>query len=187
MIMIIRHGEKPTSGKPHGVTPDGDHDHNSLTVLGWVRSGGLAELFAPLYGQPAPGLRRPHVVYGSNHEGGRSKRSVQTVMALAARLGVDVDRSFAHGEEEKLAKHLRAGTGTALVSWHHATIHKIVEHLGPVDPEPPRKWPGKRFDVVWTFTRSGDGWVFDQVAELLSPDDVPDPIMPKAKREVHSE
>jgi hypothetical protein len=31
LIMIIRHGEKPHSGKPHGVDPDGDHDHNSLT------------------------------------------------------------------------------------------------------------------------------------------------------------
>jgi broad specificity phosphatase PhoE len=178
VIMIVRHGEKPTSGKPHGVDLNGDHDHNSLTVVGWVRAGGLVELFAPVYGEPAPGLRRPDLIYASVSEGGRSKRSIQTVSPLASRLGVDIDCSFAHGEEQKLAKHLRTGTGTGniLVSWHHATIHTIVEHLGPVAPQPPRKWPSSRYDVVWTFTRSGDGWVFDQVVELLAPDDLPEPI-----------
>lgn len=176
MIMIVRHGEKPTSGKPHGVNPDGDHDHNSLTAVGWVRAGGLVELFAPVYGEPAPGLRRPDLIYATASEGGHSKRSIQTVLPLAGRLGIDIDRSFAHGEEQKLAEHLRTGTGTVLVSWHHATIHKIVDHLGPVAPQPPRTWPSTRYDVVWTFTRSGDGWVFDQVVQLLAPDDLPDPI-----------
>lgn len=175
MIMILRHGEKPTSGKPHGVNPGGDHDHASLTVMGWVRAGGLVELFAPVYGGPAPGLRRPDVIYAST-SASHSKRSVQTVLPLASRLGVDIDDSFAHGQEHKLAKHLRTGTGTVLVSWHHAAIHRIVDHLGPVTPEPPRNWPGSRFDVVWTFTRSGDDWAFDQVVELLAPDDLPDPI-----------
>jgi hypothetical protein len=176
MIMILRHGEKPTSGKPHGVDPDGDHNHNSLTVMGWVRAGGLPELFAPIYGEPATGLRRPDLIYASASEGGHSKRSIQTVLPLASRLGIDIDRSFAHGEEQKLAKHLRAGIGTVLVSWHHLTIRKIVDHLGPVTPQPPQKWPSSRYDVVWTFTRSGDGWLFDQVVELLAPDDLPDPI-----------
>jgi broad specificity phosphatase PhoE len=176
MIMILRHGEKPTSGKPHGVDPNGDHDHNSLTVVGWVRAGGLVELFAPVYGEPAPGLRRPDLIYASASDGGRSKRSIQTVLPLASRLGVDIDCSFAHGEERKLAEHLRSGSGSVLVSWHHAAIHTIVDHLGPVAPQPPRKWPGSRFDVVWTFTRSRGGWVFDQVVELLAPEDLPDPI-----------
>jgi broad specificity phosphatase PhoE len=175
-IMIVRHGEKPTSGRPHGVDPDGNHDHNSLTVVGWVRAGGLVELFAPVYGEPAPGLRRPDMIYASTADGGHSKRSFQTVLPLAGRLGIDVDCSFAHGEERKLAEHLRTATGTVLVSWHHATIHRIVDHLGPVAPQPPRKWPGSRYDVVWTFTRSGDGWVFDQVVERLAPYDLPVPI-----------
>jgi broad specificity phosphatase PhoE len=176
MIMILRHGEKPTSGKPHGVDSDGNHDHNSLTVVGWVRAGGLVELFAPVYGEPAPGLRRPDLIYATASDRGDSKRSIQTVLPLANRLGIDIDRSFAHGEEQKLAKHLRTGTDTVLISWHHATIHTIVDHLGPVAPHPPRKWPGSRYDVVWTLTRSGDGWVFDQVVELLAADDLPEPI-----------
>jgi hypothetical protein len=176
MIMIVRHGEKPTSGKPHGVDSDGDHDHNSLTVVGWVRAGGLVELFAPVYGEPAPGLRRPDLIYASAADGGRSKRSIQTVVPLAHRLGIDIDCSFAHGEEQKLAAHLLTGTDTVLVSWHHVAIRKIVDRLGPVAPRPPQKWPGRRYDVVWTFTRSGDGWVFDQVVELLAPDDLPNPI-----------
>ena len=176
MIMILRHAEKPKSGRPHGIDFDGVHDHNSLTVAGWVRAGAMVELFAPVTREPAPGLRRPDAIYGTAFHGGRSRRAFQSVAPLAARLGIDIDRSFAHGEERELAERLITHTGATVVSWHHGTIPRIVEHLGPVTPEPPREWPPDRFDVIWTFTRSGDGWLFDQVPELLLPDDLPDPI-----------
>ena len=178
LIMIIRHGEKPGSDTSHGTAPGGGHDPTSLTVAGWVRAGALVELFAPLTGNAAAGLRRPDAIYASASKGGHSKRAIQTVTPLAARLGLDIDRSFANGHERKLAEELLTHTGATLVSWHHETIHKIAHHLGAVLPEPPRKWPKDRFDVVWTFTRSDDGWTFDQVPELVMPDDVPDPIGP---------
>jgi hypothetical protein len=37
-------------------------------------------------------------------------------------------------------------------------------------------WPGDRFDVVWTFTRNGNGWRFAQVPQMLLPGDLPYPI-----------
>ena len=179
--MIIRHGEKPHSGKPHGINPDGNHDHNSLTVTGWLRAGALVQLFAPTKADPPQGLRRPDAIYGSASEHGHSKRSIQTVTPLADRLGIEVIRRFAHGEETALAKELVARSGATLVSWHHQTIQKIVKHLGVVAPTPPHTWPDDRFDIVWTFLRSGDGWLFRQVPQLLMPDDVTDPIPAEKK------
>jgi hypothetical protein len=48
--------------------------------------------------------------------------------------------------------------------------------LGPVTPEPPPIWPDDRFDLVWTFTNTADGWTFAQVPQLIMRGDLPDPI-----------
>ena len=174
--MIIRHGEKPEPGRSHGVEPDGGRDHNSLTVTGWVRAGALVDLFAPTSGDPRSGLRRPDAVYASAAEGDRSKRAIETVTPLAARLGLDVVRRFAHGDEAHLIGEIAERTGATLIAWHHHAIHKLVKHLQPASPTPPRHWPNDRFDMVWTFRRSGTEWVFDQVPQMLLPGDLPDPI-----------
>jgi hypothetical protein len=179
VIMVMRHAEKPHySGYPHGVTPEGEFDRHSLTVDGWVRAGALVWLFAPARGEPPAGLCRPDTVYGSAYEEGQSKRSVQTVSPLAARLGLDVVKRYAIGDEAHLARELSVRRGAAVVSWHHEAIHKIAQHhLGEVTPTPPVHWPGDRFDVVWTFTRHGNGWRFAQVPQMLLPGDLPYPIV----------
>jgi hypothetical protein len=61
-------------------------------------------------------------------------------------------------------------------AYEEEAIHKIAEHLGEVSPPPPVHWPGDRFDVVWTFTRNGNGWRFAQVPQMLLPGDLPYPI-----------
>lgn len=178
VIMIIRHAEKPLhpAGSPHGITPDGDRDQHSLTVDGWVRTGALVGLFAPSRGEPTAGLRRPDTIYGSAHAGGHSKRSEQTVTPLAARLGLDVIKRYAAGQETLLAKELRNRPGVTLVCWHHEAIHQITEHLGEIVPTPPAHWPHDRFDVVWVLTRYGTGWRFAQVPQMLLPGDLPYPV-----------
>ena len=115
-------------------------------------------------------------MYASAAEGDRSKRSIETVAPVAARLGLDVDRRFAKGDEAHLIGEIADRAGTILISWHHHAIHKLVKHLQPSSPTPPRHWPNDRFDVVWTFRRSGTGWVFGQVPQMLLPGDLPDPI-----------
>ena len=46
VILLIRHAEKPDgSGKPYGITIDGERSNGSLTVRGWNRAGALVELF----------------------------------------------------------------------------------------------------------------------------------------------
>jgi len=175
--MLIRHAEKPHhSGSPHGVTPEGHHDHHSLTVEGWIRAGALIGLFSPARGEPPAGLCRPHTVYGAAFEGGHSKRSVQTVTPLATRLGLEVVQRYAAGDEARLAEELVARPGAMVVSWHHESIFKIARYLGEVTPAPPEEWPEDRYDVVWTFTREASVWHFGQVPQMLMPGDLPYPI-----------
>jgi len=176
VIMVIRHAERPNHTGPHGVTAEGEFDQHSLTVTGWIRAGALVGLFAPFRGEPPEGLRRPDTVYGSAYEEGHSKRSVQTVTPLAARLGLDVVRRYAAGDESHLARELTARPGAAVVCLNHESIHKLVEHLGDVTPLPPAHWPSDRYDVVWTFTRNGTGWTFAHVPQVLLPGDLPYPI-----------
>jgi hypothetical protein len=178
VIMLIRHAEKPLhpSGSPHGVTPEGRLDPHSLTVTGWIRAGALIGLFAPTRADPPAGLRRPNTIYGSAFGGGRSKRSVQTVTPLAARLGLEVIKRYAAGDEAHLAKEIRTRPGATVVAWHHEAIHDLVEHLGEVNPTPPAHWPHDRFDVVWIFARNGNGWRFAQFPQMLLPGDLPHPI-----------
>ena len=178
VVMLIRHAEKPShAGGPHGITPDGDTDRHSLTVTGWVRAGALVGLFAPARGEPPAGLQRPNTVYAPAYAQGHSKRSAQTVSPLTARLGLDVVVRYAAGDELHLARELVSRPGATVVCWNHESIHTIAAHLGEVTPAPPRHWPGDRYDVVWTFTRDGDGWRFEQVPQLLLPGDLPYPIV----------
>jgi len=177
VIMIIRHAEKPLPGHTaRGISRSGRPDKRSLTVDGWQRAGALIDLFAPARGLPADGLRRPTAIYGSAALHGRSKRAIETVKPLADRLGLTVVDRYAPGDEAKLAKALIAQPGASLVSWHHKSISKIIEHLGGVSPATPAQWPEDRYDLVWTFTRDGHGWRFEQVPQLLLAGDQPEPI-----------
>ena len=178
MIMLIRHAEKPLhpSSSPHGVNPDGQVDPHSLTVTGWIRAGALVELFAPSRGDPPAELRRPDTIYASAYAGGHSKRSSQTVGPLAARLGLEVIKRYAAGDEAHLTKEISARPGATLIAWHHEALHMIPHHLGEVNPTPPHRWPPDRFDLIWTFTPDDHGWRFAQIPQLLLPGDLPYPI-----------
>jgi len=178
MIMLIRHAEKPLhpSSSPHGVNPDGQADPHSLTVTGWIRAGALVELFAPSRGDPPAELRRPDTIYASAYAGGHSKRSTQTVGPLAARLGLEVIKRYAAGDEAHLTKEISTRPGATLIAWHHEALHMIPYHLGEVNPTPPHRWPPDRFDLIWTFTPDDHGWRFAQIPQLLLPGDLPYPI-----------
>ena len=66
--------------------------------------------------------------------------------------------------------------GTTLISWQHGEIPAIVAAFPSVTPAPPTQWPDDRFDVVWTLTKTADGWHFAQLPELLLPQDHTDVI-----------
>jgi len=190
-VMIIRHGEKPLiKGQvPFGLTSDGQEDWESLTIRGWQRAGALADLFKPTRGSlQDPNLGVPDLIYASNpvnavvgvpalgeddDEGSNSKRPLQTITPLAAKLVLDPSLTFAKGEEKLLADDILTRNGTVLVCWQHKKIHKIVEHLlrtaNSTNPIP-QVWPSDRFDIAWVFTppsTATEPWGFVQVPQRL--------------------
>jgi broad specificity phosphatase PhoE len=171
LIMIIRHGEKPDGSNP-GVDAKGEKDDSSLTEVGWDRAHRLVGLFDPAEASPRPGLARPKVIYaaGSNDEG-EGQRTRETVQPLADRLGIPVNTSFGKGDEEALVEAVMSKPGPTLISWQHGEIPAITEAFPSVSPTAPAAWPDDRFDVIWTLTKTADGWHFTQLPELVLPQD----------------
>lgn len=181
VVMLIRHAEKPLQSRlARGISPTGRPDGRSLTVDGWLRAGALVELFAPVRDRPPAGLWRPDAVYAAAARHGRSRRSIETVEPLARQLGGEVVDRYAPDQEAELADELVDRPGATLVSWHHKSLSKIVDHLGAVTPTPPQQWPRDRYDMVWVFVRTGGDWRFSQVPQLLLPGDRPVPIAAEA-------
>lgn len=175
-IMVIRHAEKP-DGDTEGVDARGREDDSSLTPTGWDRAHRLVDLFDPAQGSPRAGLARPATIYAARAtDEGRGQRTRETVEPLADRLGVSTDTTFGKGDEEDLVERVIARPGPALISWQHGEIPAIADAFPGVTPTPPSEWPDDRFDVVWTFTKTADGWQFAQVPELALPGDRADPI-----------
>lgn len=173
VVMVIRHGEKPDGVHP-GIDANGRPDDSSLTATGWDRARRLVDLFAPASGPPRSGLARPAAIYAARANGsGDGTRTRETVQALAAKLGITTDTSFGKGEETALVAHVMAEPGPTLISWQHGKIPAIAAAFPSVTPTPPSAWPDDRFDVVWMFTRTADGWHFTQVPELVLPQDQP--------------
>jgi len=184
-ILIIRHGEKPGNGGASGVDAAGNPDAKSLTPLGWERAGAWTALFAPPLGPPTA-LPQPTAIFASalarredleKGVGGRSRRPLETVAGLAARLGLDVDQHLTKGQERDLASVLARIDGVALVCWQHETIAAIVRALAP-DARVPENWPGDRFNVIFRLERSDRtaAWTFRQLAPVMLAGDKPDPL-----------
>jgi broad specificity phosphatase PhoE len=171
LVMVIRHGEKPDSSH-QGLDAHGNPDDSSLTAIGWERANQLAELLDPIPGPPRAGLATPKAIYaaGANDEG-EGLRPRETVTPLAARLGLTLNTGYGAGEEKKLVQQVITQPGPTLISWQHGGIPDIAKAFPAVTPKPPSDWPDDRFDIVWTFTMTADGWRFAQVHELLLPTD----------------
>lgn len=181
-IYLIRHGEKPV-GATQGVDELGNEDPKSLIPCGWRRAGAWAVYFGP-----TGGLTSPQRIYASPDEkekegqggklGTHSKRPVETVTELAARLALDVQQAILKGGEPELVNSLTALNGTTLVCWQHEAIPAIAKLLVGTSVPIPALWPDGRFDVIWRFTqaRQADAWAFDQVCPNLLSGDSTDKI-----------
>jgi broad specificity phosphatase PhoE len=169
--MVIRHGEKP-DGSSEGIDAEGRPDDSSLTAVGWQRADHLPDLFDPTSGGLRPGLARPAAIYAAGaNDDGEGQRTRETVAPLADRLGITVNTEFGKGDEKKLAEQVSTQPGPTLISWQHEGIPDIAKAFPHVTPDPPADWPDETYDVIWTFTRTADGWQFAQLPELLLPQD----------------
>jgi hypothetical protein len=176
VIYIIRHAEKPLKPPLSGVDFEGGQNEHSLLPRGWQRSGALAALFHPDSGPVRAGLRTPTVLVAPTwgHPGKTAAhRSYQTIQGLSERLGLPIATQFARGQEEQLADNLvRSCSGVVLICWEHSHIPVIASSLPVVSRTAiPRKWPGDRYDVIWSFTLvPGPGparYDFGQIPQLL--------------------
>jgi hypothetical protein len=172
MLMFIRHAEDPHGpGAPYGVDESGEKDVRSLVVRGWTRAGALVELFDPRGpdGAPVPlrsGIARPTEIFAPDPGSSDSRRSLETVSPLAARLNVQVDSPFTERQTEGLSGTLKDRRGVILIAWRHEQIATIISGLGAVNPAPPA-WPKNRYDMVYVLTRNSSGWNFTQVPQML--------------------
>jgi broad specificity phosphatase PhoE len=175
-LMLIRHGEKPLGGvAPFGVSIDGRPDPESLTPLGWQRAGALVRLFAgPDATLPTP----THLVASQVGVKSSSRRPLETLEPLAARLGLTVDTRFLKQDIGRLAPAIVALDGVVLVSWEHHLIPSIANSIVGDLRTVPQIWPDDRFDLVWRFDlRPAGGYAFRQVPEMLLAGDRLDPIV----------
>jgi broad specificity phosphatase PhoE len=167
-IMFIRHAEKPADGE-NGVTADNIVDKESLTVRGWQRAGALIAFFCA---QPK---MKPTAIFASGiGRGSNSKRPVETVTPLAARLKESAQVIFntAHlkNDAQPLMNDVLSTGGIVLVCWEHKHIPELAARLPSTLPSP-KIWPDDRFDVVWIFDRTDKGWSFSQMLQRLLPKD----------------
>ena len=157
VIYIIRHGEKPDPGPPHGIDFHGRKDEHSLLPRGWQRSGALAALFGPAAGAPRAGLRTPGTLMAPSYgdpEKTTGHRTCQTIQGLADLLGLSIATPYEVGHEPLLAASvLHACSGVVLICWEHDHIPPLAAAF-PAAPgtDIPGKWPGHRFDVIWALT-----------------------------------
>ncbi len=157
VIYLIRHAEKPLKPPLSGVDYEGGQNEHSLLPRGWQRSGALTALFHPEFGPLRSGLRTPTVLVAPSwgHPGKTAAhRSYQTIQGLSEHLGLPITSDFAQGQEDELAQTLvRDHSGVVLVCWEHKHIPVIASALPVLTGTAiPRKWPGDRYDVIWSFT-----------------------------------
>lgn len=176
-LLIIRHAEKPDAEGNSGVDANGAADSKSLTPRGWQRAGAWAQVFVPSFGKSS--LPTPIAIFASapaSHQeiaagagGSKSRRPLETITPLAERLGIEVDLTFAKGQEPELAAVISNASGVVLVCWQHENIFAIADAMDPKPTGVPAQWPGSRFNVLYRFdfVEETGGWRFQQVVPVM--------------------
>jgi hypothetical protein len=213
--MVIRHAEKPDTyngtayeGVNAAGTICGKDAKAHLVTLGWQRTGGLVSLFAPPRG-PAQGLSTPQFLFASDptasssdddassaKSSNPSQRPYETLTAVAAKLNLPIDTSYAKKHYHKMVKAAVACNGIVLIAWQHQDIplengdkqpglsQCILTETGTTNRfNIPTTWPttpggAARYDLVFVFDRpTGTGPIvnFTIVPQFLLAGDLPWP------------
>lgn len=180
-IMLIRHSERPSADKKfRGVDLGGRKDKEELTVRGWQRAGALVRFFAPRDGRFVhPALGRPAVLFACKAgPAAPSLRPQHTLLPLAEFLSdIELNCDYYEGEEAALVREVLGRRGPALIAWKHLTMHVIANLILGNASTAPQHWPYERYDLVWVFDRTQDGYAFTQVPQLLLAGDSADLVV----------
>ena len=141
-VLIIRHGEKPSSG-----------DDPNLSPRGFERAAALA------IGIPND-FTRPDFLFATraSHE---STRPVLTITPLSQALGLAIDDKHKADDFQKVADDLLGNDKYAgrvvCVCWHHGKIPELATALGAQGV--PSPWNEAVFDRVWQLDYDAGGAV----------------------------
>ncbi|MCA1576685.1 MAG: hypothetical protein LC794_04895 [Acidobacteria bacterium] len=180
-IILLRHAEKPAKDKePYGVTPNGEHSKESLSVRGWQRAGALTNLFAPAnrHIQHAS-LAKPQFLYASKPVRRKgSRRPIETITPLAEKLALKINSDFQRSEFEDMIEEVVALKGVVLICWQREYIPDIASLILDSKKIAPRDWPEDRFDLFWVFNLQGASsrYRFKQVPQKLLGGDSTTPV-----------
>jgi len=158
-FIILRHAEKPADDSDRHLSPKGYRRAEALAHF-FTSSG-----FTRHFGTPA-------ALYASNSEGGRSKRSIETLKPTAHALDLDIERSYYKGDENSVIREAMRATSlrgkTVVISWPHEGIPRLAESIGVAAPA---EWPKGVFNRFWVISKSGGRWTFKEVPQRLLPGD----------------
>jgi hypothetical protein len=180
-ISLIRHGEKQIGDAlPQGVSVDGNADTFSMTPRGWQRAGALVGLFVDRPDGSAPALlpTPTHLFASEVGPSSHSRRPEETLMPIAARLGLTIAESYLPDQVVELANAIAACDGHVLVAWEHKRIPLIAARLVADPSTVPKVWPDDRYDIVWIIEPDPDrgDLRLRQVPQSLLAGDRPEPI-----------
>lgn len=130
-VFLIRHGEKI------------DDDHTGLSERGEER----ADCITGLFSQGA--MKVDAIITQDYKSNGKRIRPYDTVMGLAAKLGVTVDHHCDRDDTEcaanTIAKAAKDGAKQVLVCWEHDALSDIAAAIGVQGIT----YPDDRFDLVY--------------------------------------
>lgn len=180
-IIVIRHAEKPAKdGAPYGVTEKGKRSSESLEVRGWQRAGALMNSLAPTHGEVQHNsLATPQFLYASKPLRRRgSRRPIETITPLAAKLRTKVNTTFARSEYARMIDEVISRKGVVLICWQREYIPQIAGEILGKKNSAPASWPEDCFDMIWVFDldRKTSRYHFRQVPQKLLTGDRTGPI-----------
>lgn len=154
-VIIIRHGEKPSSG----IT---------LNLKGRERANALVPylLETPEFSQ----YGSPAAIYAQKQKTStNSIRPIETVLPLSSALHLPINTSFERDDYqsmiEQILKEPDYDGRTVIISWGHSVIGDMARAFGA--EKAPKKWPDA-YDRVWLLTFKEDGSVkFSDIPQKL--------------------
>jgi hypothetical protein len=145
-VIIIRHGEKPSTGS------------DLLVPQGVCRADALAKVFPAQFGTPV-------AIYAMNpNDADGSMRPIETVTPLANALGLAIDHDYTRKKLAQLVQDIMGNDSyqgkIVLICWEHKIIPEMIQAFqdGGWNSESmtwPSKWSGDIFDQAWILNFAG--------------------------------
>ncbi len=148
-VIIIRHGEKPSTG-------------DNLSCAGLNRALKLADILNKKVGT-INAIFVPSLDLGKSTD---VARMYQTAIPYAVKHDLPINTKFDVDDVQKLGDAIKKENGTILVIWEHDHIDNIARELGIKDPG---KWDDNDYDSMWIINFKSKKAVLEKEKENISP------------------